>query len=453
MNPASARAFQTLDPTKLCLAVTEHAPLPMAAVEGATHILRYVNPAFCRMINRPAKQLVGRPLHQFLPKKNECGRLLDRVFRTGIPESFTERENSNAHPLLWSYTLWPLVADERRVGVMIQVTETAALHDNAVALNEALLLGSLRQHQLTETAENLNSQLRIEIAERNEIEEALGEARTRLAAHADQLEKLVAKRTAELTVTNRRLEASVKSIKQGHDKYCALFLQSEVMQKKLRQLTRQIIATQEEERKQISRELHDEVVQTLVGINVELSTVAQEVTASQPGLQEKIAYTRRLVENSVHAVHRFARGLRPAVLDDLGLIAALHAYCKSLAARQEFKIKLTACRSADTLGGAERTVLFRVAQEALTNVIRHAHASRVQITISRIPGAIRMEIADNGKSFAVEKNMRAENSKRLGLVGMRERVEMVGGSLTIDSAPGRGTRVRAAVPFKPSARK
>jgi signal transduction histidine kinase len=224
------------------------------------------------------------------------------------------------------------------------------------------------------------------------------------------------------------------------------------MQKKLRHLTRQIIATQEEERKAISRELHDEVVQTLVGIHVELAALAEQAAASAPALRTQLARTQRLVENSVQAVHRFARGLRPAVLDDLGLISALHAHCRQLAKRKKLAIKLTAFRGVDALGGAERTVLFRVAQEALANVVRHARATQVRINLQRNGEMLRMEISDNGKSFAVEKTLRRKNN-RLGLLGMRERVEMIGGSLTIESAPGSGTTVRADVPFKPADRK
>ena len=174
------------------------------------------------------------------------------------------------------------------------------------------------------------------------------------------------------------------------------------MQRKLRLLTRQIISAQEEERKEISRELHDEVVQTLVGINVELAALSRGAASGLHTLQAKIARTQRLVENSVNEVHRFARELRPAALDDLGLIPALHAYSKNLAARKKLKIHLTAFSGVEALGNAKRTVLFRVAQEALTNVVRHAQATRVGLTISKIPGAIRMEIRDNGKAFHVE---------------------------------------------------
>lgn len=260
--------------------------------------------------------------------------------------------------------------------------------------------------------------------------------------------------TAALASGNRRMEHEITRRKAGEEdlrsakeRYRKLFLESQVMQKKLRQLTHQIISAQEEERKEISRELHDEVVQTLVGINVELAALGQGASVGLQTLKAKIARTQRLVENSVNAVHRFARELRPAVLDDLGLIPALHAYSKSLAERKKLKIRMTAFGGVEALGSAKRTVLFRVAQEALTNVARHAHATQVRMSITEISGAIRMEISDNGKSFHVGKTLLAKNNKRLGLVGMRERVEMVGGHLTIKSAPGTGTTVRAEIPF------
>jgi two-component system sensor histidine kinase DegS len=272
--------------------------------------------------------------------------------------------------------------------------------------------------------------------------------------YLQQRNQTLRRHTAALTASNRQLQREIARrkagemvIRKGEKDNRALFLESQIMQKKLRQLTRQVISAQEEERKQISRELHDEVVQTLVGINVELSALATGTSIGLRTLKAKIAHTQRLVENSVKAVHRFARELRPAVLDDLGLIPALHAYSKNLAARRKIKIRMTAFGGVEALGSAKRTVLFRVAQEALTNVARHANATEVGMTISEISGVIRMEICDNGQSFLVEKTLFAKNPKRLGLIGMKERIEMVGGSLTIVSSPGKGTTVCAEIPF------
>jgi signal transduction histidine kinase/PAS domain-containing protein len=287
-----------------------------------------------------------------------------------------------------------------------------------------------------------------DITERKRAQEKLREADVLLSRHANKLEKTVTRRTAQLTVTNRRLEAAIESTRASEERTRALLVQSELMQKHLRRLTRQILTAQEEERKKISRELHDDVVQTLVGINVELSALVHGNSAGVRQLKGRITRTQRLVEKSVDSVHRFARELRPAVLDDLGLIPALHTFCKGLARRKKLKIHLTAFGGIEAMAGDKRTVLYRVAQEALTNVARHARATQVKLSIVKIPGAARMEVTDNGRSFPVRKFVVAK-SKRLGLVGMKERVEMVGGTLTIESAPGRGTTIRAEIPFKP----
>jgi two-component system CheB/CheR fusion protein len=295
-----------------------------------------------------------------------------------------------------------------------------------------------------------------DITGRKQVESALGRAKIKLAAHAVQLaahavlrEETVTKRTAQLVTANRSLEASVQAARRAKEEYRTLFQSSQVMQKKLRQVTHQVLTAQEEERKQISRELHDEVVQMLVGVNVELSALRKGNSVGVHNLRDKIAHTQRLVENSVHSVHRFARGLRPAVLDDLGLIAALHAFSENLATQKKIKIKLTAFGGVEALDADKRTVLFRVAQEALTNVVRHARATVASLDIKQVPGAIRMEISDNGQAFSVRKTLLSRNNKRLGLVGMKERVEMVGGTLTIESVTGQGTTVCAEIPFNP----
>ena len=214
-RPTSAPAHPPPDLSSLCLAITEHAPLPMATVEGATHIVRYVNPAFSRLMDKPREQLVGRPISELLPKKDECVTLLDRVFRTKKPESHIEAEDSRPHPVFWSYLMWPVLSDELLVGVIIQVTETAEVHGKTVAMNEALLLGSVRQHELTEAADLLNAQLHREIIARKETAESLALAQGQLANRAVQLEALVAERTARLQETVGELEAFSYSI--AHD--------------------------------------------------------------------------------------------------------------------------------------------------------------------------------------------------------------------------------------------
>ncbi|MEO7934103.1 MAG: ATP-binding protein [Chthoniobacterales bacterium] len=226
-----------------------------------------------------------------------------------------------------------------------------------------------------------------------------------------------------------------------------LLKESHLMQEQLRHLTHQVLFAQEQERKEISRELHDDIAQTLTAINVHLATFTKEVTINTQGLKAKIALTQKLVEKSVNIVHRFARDLRPTLLDDLGLIPALHSYLKDFTKRTKVLVAFTAFAGVEKLSNARRTVLYRVAQSALTNIAQHARATHVKVSIQKSGNTIRMTIHDNGRSFAVERVLFAKRQKRLGLLGMRERVEMVGGSFLVESAPGKGTTISAQLPF------
>src|ERR1700733_2018167 len=170
---------------------------------------------------------------------------------------------------------------------------------------------------------------------------------------------------------------------------------SDFMQGQLRQLSRQILSTQEEERKRISRELHDVIAQTLTGINVRLGALKKAAASNTTHLDRNIAETQRLVEKSVDLVHEFARELRPAVLDDLGLIPALHTFMKNFTTQTGLRTHLTAFAGVEELEAVQRTVLFRVAQEALTNVARHAQASSVEVSIHKLPDCICLKIKDD----------------------------------------------------------
>lgn len=244
-----------------------------------------------------------------------------------------------------------------------------------------------------------------------------------------------------------RRKAGEAALSEGKIRYELLLSQSQTMQGKLRALARQILHAQEVERRMISRELHDEVVQTLVGINVQLAALNRSASAGVRSLRASITRTQRLVEKSVNSVHQFARELRPAVLDDLGLIPALHAFMKPFAIRKKLRITLTAFAEIENLSNDHRTVLYRVALEALTNIGRHARARKVEVSLQAVPGGICMEIRDDGVSFKVPETLKARTGHRLGLIGMRERMEMIGGTLAIASAAGTGTTIRADLPL------
>ena len=274
-------------------------------------------------------------------------------------------------------------------------------------------------------------------------------------AHLNQMIQTLNQRSVDLAASNRRLKEEILqrksvevSLRKSEQHYSELLEQSRQMQEQLRRLSRQLLSAQEEERKNISRELHDVIAQTLTGINVRLAALKKEATTNTKGLDRNITRTQRLVEHSVNIVHQFARELRPAVLDDLGLVPALHSFMNSFTMRTGIRTSLTSfTMKIEQLDATRRTVLFRVAQEALTNVARHAHACRVEVSIQKLPDCICMKIKDDGKSFNVERALHANGGKRLGLLGMRERLEMIGGSFAVESAPGKGTTVQAQIPL------
>jgi signal transduction histidine kinase len=244
-----------------------------------------------------------------------------------------------------------------------------------------------------------------------------------------------------------RRQSVEESLKKSERQQSLLLGRSRQMQAQLRNLSRQVLQAQEEERKRISRELHDVIAQTLTGINVQLSVLAREAGINPKDFYRNIARTQRLVEKSVAIVHQFARELRPTVLDDLGLVPALHTFMKNFTAQTGVRAHLTAFAGVEHLDMAQRTVLFRVAQEALTNVARHAQAGWVEVSLQKLADCVCMKIKDDGKSFQAQRRMQAKGGKRLGLLGMRERLEMVGGRFEVESTPGEGTTVGAQIPL------
>lgn len=263
------------------------------------------------------------------------------------------------------------------------------------------------------------------------------------------------KRTIELLEANKILKIEVaqrkraeKALKISERECLAMLEEAHEMQRRLRRLSHQILLAQEEERRVISRELHDEIVQTLTGINVQLATLNLEAGANKKSFSKHIQHTQRLVEKSVDIVHRFARELRPTVLDDLGLIPALHAYLKAFRQRTGLRVRLAIFSGVEKMSNDNRTVLYRVAQAALINVAEHAEASEVSVSIQPLQGEVMMEVKDDGKSFDTKRALDSRHNKRLGLLGMRERVEMVGGTFGLVSMPGHGTTISARIPFK-----
>ena len=270
--------------------------------------------------------------------------------------------------------------------------------------------------------------------------------------HLKAMLATLTERTRELALSRKELEREIRkcriaenSLRISEKSTRQLLMKSQDMQEEMRLLSRRLFSVQEEERKRISRELHDVVAQTLTGINVQLSSLTMQSTEDAESLQTKITSTQRLVENSVAIVHRFARDLRPTVLDDLGLVPAIRSYLKLFTQQSGIAVEFVASMPNDELSADHRTALYRVMQEAVTNISRHAEASQGRVSLKKLGASVCLEIRDDGLGFP-EIEQGVEIAKRLGLVGMRERIEMVGGRFSVKSQPGKGTNVRVTIP-------
>jgi two-component system, NarL family, sensor histidine kinase UhpB len=199
-----------------------------------------------------------------------------------------------------------------------------------------------------------------------------------------------------------------------------------------------VIGAQEEERKRIARDLHDEVNQSLTALLLRIEAAAQDAPEQ---LREQLQEVKRLADQAMGELLDLARQLRPTALDDHGLVAALRTHVRDFGRRGSAHASFWADPSLGELSPDAQVVVYRVAQEALVNAARHSGASHVEVSLERCDGRVRLRVADNGSGFAF-----AEEGKGLGLDGMRERALLVGGALEIDSRPGKGTAVRLEVP-------
>ncbi|PYU16519.1 MAG: hypothetical protein DMG37_02220 [Acidobacteria bacterium] len=210
----------------------------------------------------------------------------------------------------------------------------------------------------------------------------------------------------------------------------------------------QILHVQEEERKRISRELHDELGQALAAINTHLALVQRECVGDQDAeLRTGIADVEKVLVGAIERMHGFARALRSAALDDLGLLPALRSYLKDYAERTGLLVRFERSAKDASLNAEQKTALFRIAQESLANVAKHAQATEVVVTLGFAEDKMQLRIKDNGKGFVVSQQRTAVEKNRLGLLGMQERARLVNGRCLVQSAPGCGTTVMAEIPL------
>jgi PAS domain S-box-containing protein len=269
-----------------------------------------------------------------------------------------------------------------------------------------------------------------DITERREKEEALTKAK-------ELLELRVEQRTAVLTRVNQELRNEI-----GERKYAEEQLRESRDQ--LRALAGRLQSVREEERTSIAREIHDELGQACTAIKMDLAMIARRLTKNQTRLQDKAASAVQVVDNMIVTLRRIASELRPRTLDDLGLPAALESQAQEFESRTKIRCSVTLPDEPLALDVNTSTAIFRIFQESLTNVARHARASRVQAQLKAKNDHIVFQVFDNGKGFDFEE---AKARKSLGIVGMKERALLLKGDLKIEGVQGAGTTVTLTIPL------
>jgi PAS domain S-box-containing protein len=270
----------------------------------------------------------------------------------------------------------------------------------------------------------------------------------KLAQEAHHRLEILTAINLELKAEILKREAIQKNLKKSEHRKSELLDESRRLHGQLRNFSHRIIETREEERKLISRDLHDEITQLLASINVNLETLTRDATISPRSLRPKIIRTQHVVERAMKSIHDFAHKLRPTSLDDFGLIVTLHAYLNDFLKRTGIRVRFASFADVEKLSNTQRTTLYRIVLEALINIDKHAMAKHVNVSIRKMDAFVQLEVSDDGKSFDVARLQAQKGNKRLGLIGMREQAEMVGGRLTIQSTPGQGTTLIVRMPFK-----
>jgi len=215
-------------------------------------------------------------------------------------------------------------------------------------------------------------------------------------------------------------------------------------QEQLRELSAHLLTLREEERTHISRAIHDDLGQMLTGIKMDIAWLQKRLKQDQEPLLDKTKAMSTLIDTGIQSIRQIATELRPGLLDHFGLEAAVEWHLQEFQERTEIHCKLVSALNDTILDDTIKTAAFRILQEALTNVSRHAQASLVEVSLSLTPTELIMIICDNGRGISESE---CNNPRAIGLLGMRERARMLAGELKIQGAAGKGTTVSLRLPF------
>lgn len=409
--------------------IIERSPLPMIEVEGPDHTVCFVNAAFCALLGKRREELIDRPFESVVCNSRKCVELLDKVYQTGEAETLAEPDASEPVPAYWLYAMWPALDENAQPErVVIQLTKATEFRQNAAAVNEALLLGAVRQHELREAAEKSNASLQAEIIERRRIEIELHAAQEQLRANADKLEATVAERTAQLQASMGELEAFAYSL--AHD------LRAPV--RAIQGFTHLVLEMPPDQLSPLAGEL----LQRVVTAAVRMDSLIQDVLALSNVIRRPIA----LSPVDVDALTRSLVQERPELSTP----------------RAEIKIESPLL---PVLG--HEAMLSQCLANLLSNAVKFIEPGtvpRVRVWTEEVNGAttlqplVRIWVEDDGIGIAAEAQDRIfEIFQRLhgdslyegsgiGLAIVRKAVERMGGRAGVDSLPKKGSRFWLELP-------
>jgi len=286
------------------------------------------------------------------------------------------------------------------------------------------------------------------VGEIHSMAQSIRQMHTRLRQLADESKKSADELELRVRERTRDLEASRNNLEKAHTELSELHHILAQKERRLSHLLDGVIHAQEEERKRVARELHDETSQALTVLIVSLDTTVAGLSGEDAGLKAHLSDLRTLAAGVHKEVQRIILDLRPGLLDDLGLVAAIDWYADSRLKPLDIRVNLEVAGEEARLGAEVETAVFRLAQEALNNIVRYSEAENVLISLDFGADRVVLRVEDDGKGFDVDEVMRdQEGSRSFGLLGMRERVALFGGTLDIQSRPGQGTQITAIIPL------
>ena len=374
-----------------------HSPLPMAAAGGKNHIVVYVNPAFCNLVGKKKEDLIGHPFSETGQKTDNCIVTMDRVYRTGKAETCEEQGISGSPIRHRFHAVWAIPGhDGRPAGIIIQLTGSVRLsiiNQQLAAMNQQLMVSAVRQHEMLEEKERLNSALQVEIAERKQTEEALQKLNENLIRNRDAL----------------------------------------------RNLATELVLVKERERKKISVILHDEVAQSMAAARLRVNMLNTFIEREDARHIAKEALD--LIATSIQQTRALMSDLANPVLYDLGLKVAVQRLTEMLADDIAVDFSYRGRFEMD-MDVDVKVTLYQIAKELLKNVEKHSNAKKVTVRLTEDDSGVGLLVSDNGRGFDVSILSSPDKEGGFGLFSIRERVSYFNGAIAIQSEPCKGTTVK-----------